>query len=82
MVKYSAISFDPLTNPPTMSAIYVLIGVSIPVALGFLIVFIIAARSGQFDDDYTPSIRMLMDDDVPQEPNVNNNNKQAKPKQV
>jgi cbb3-type cytochrome oxidase maturation protein len=45
-----------------MSAIYILIGCSIPIALGFLIVFILAARSGQFDDDYTPSIRILMDD--------------------
>lgn len=47
-----------------MSAIYILIGCSIPIALGFLIVFLISARRGQFDDDYTPSIRMLMDDEV------------------
>lgn len=45
-----------------MSAIYILIGCSIPIALGFLIVFLISACNGQFDDDYTPSIRMLMDD--------------------
>jgi cbb3-type cytochrome oxidase maturation protein len=45
-----------------MSAFYILIGVSIPIALGFLIAFIVSARRGQFDDDYTPSIRMLMDD--------------------
>jgi cbb3-type cytochrome oxidase maturation protein len=47
-----------------MSAIYILIGCSIPIALGFLIVFLVSARRGQFDDDYTPSIRMLMDDEV------------------
>jgi cbb3-type cytochrome oxidase maturation protein len=47
-----------------MSAIYILIGCSIPIAIGFLIVFLISARRGQFDDDYTPSIRMLMDDEV------------------
>ena len=47
-----------------MSAIYILIGCSIPIALGFLVVFLLAARKGQFDDDYTPSIRMLMEDEV------------------
>jgi len=47
-----------------MSAFYILIGCSIPIALGFLVVFIISARNGQFDDDYTPSIRMLMDDSI------------------
>ncbi|MFN8699981.1 MAG: cbb3-type cytochrome oxidase assembly protein CcoS [Flavobacteriales bacterium] len=47
-----------------MSAIYILIGCSIPIAIGFLIVFLISAQRGQFDDDYTPSIRMLMDDEV------------------
>jgi cbb3-type cytochrome oxidase maturation protein len=65
-----------------MSAFYILIGVSIPVALGFLIVFIIAARSGQFDDDYTPSIRILMDDDSPDEKETLSEQKQAKTKQV
>ena len=45
-----------------MSAIFILIGVSIPIAAGFLLAFLWSARNGQFDDDYTPSIRMLMDD--------------------
>jgi cbb3-type cytochrome oxidase maturation protein len=45
-----------------MSALYVLIGCSIPIAIGFLIAFLMAARKGQFDDDYTPSIRILLDD--------------------
>lgn len=48
-----------------MSAIYLLIGISIPVAAGFLIAFLYASKNGQFDDDYTPSIRMLMDDPKP-----------------
>jgi cbb3-type cytochrome oxidase maturation protein len=46
-----------------MGAIYILIGVSLPIAIGFLIAFIRSAKNGQFDDDYTPSIRMLMDDE-------------------
>jgi cbb3-type cytochrome oxidase maturation protein len=45
-----------------MSAFYIMIGASLPIAIGFLIAFILSARKGQFDDDYTPSIRMLTDD--------------------
>lgn len=46
-----------------MNALYVLIGISLIVALGFLIAFIWAMRKGQYDDDYTPSVRMLFDDE-------------------
>ncbi len=45
-----------------MSVIIVLLGFSLLVAGGFLIAFLIAVRSGQFDDRETPSIRMLFDD--------------------
>jgi cbb3-type cytochrome oxidase maturation protein len=34
------------------------------VASGFLIAFLWAVRSGQFEDDYTPSVRMLHDDEL------------------
>ena len=34
-------------------------------ALGFLGAFIWSMQTGQQDDLYTPSIRMLIDDDVP-----------------
>lgn len=47
-----------------MSVIYLLISVSIFVAIGFFIAFIIAVRSGQYDDDYTPSVRILFDDET------------------
>ena len=46
-----------------MSVIYLLISISIVVAAVFLYIFIRAVKSGQFDDDYTPSIRILFDDD-------------------
>ena len=46
----------------SMSALYVLIGVSIFVALGFLAAFLWAIRKGQYEDDYTPSVRMLFED--------------------
>ncbi|MEX0813500.1 MAG: cbb3-type cytochrome oxidase assembly protein CcoS [Chitinophagales bacterium] len=48
-----------------MSAIIVLILISITVALGFLIAFFWAVKDGQYDDEYTPSIRMLWDDNKP-----------------
>lgn len=46
-----------------MSALYVLIIVSLIVAIGFLMAFMWSAKSGQFDDGYTPSVRMLFDDE-------------------
>lgn len=49
-----------------MSAIIFLIFLGILVAGGFLAAFIWAVRSGQYDDDYSPSVRMLFDkDDIP-----------------
>jgi len=47
-----------------MSIIYVLITVSLSLALVFFIIFIKSVKSGQFDDTYTPSVRMLFDDEV------------------
>ncbi|MDH5608765.1 MAG: cbb3-type cytochrome oxidase assembly protein CcoS [Cyclobacteriaceae bacterium] len=52
-----------------MNVIFLLIGVSLVVAAGFLISFIWASRSGQYDDDYTPSVRILFDD----KPTTNHN---------
>jgi cbb3-type cytochrome oxidase maturation protein len=47
-----------------MNIFYLLIGVSLFAALIFLGIFIWAVRNGQFDDNKTPSIRMLFDDDT------------------
>lgn len=47
-----------------MSVIYLLISISILVAIGFFIAFIKAVKSGQYEDDYTPSVRMLFDDEL------------------
>jgi cbb3-type cytochrome oxidase maturation protein len=46
-----------------MSAILILILVSLLVALGFLAAFLISVRSGQYDDTYTPSLRILLEDE-------------------
>ena len=45
-----------------MQIIFFLIGISLLVAGGFLAAFFWAVRSGQYDDDFTPSIRILFDD--------------------
>lgn len=47
-----------------MSALFILIGISLVVALGFLVAFLWANTSGQYEDDYTPSVRMLFDDEL------------------
>lgn len=47
-----------------MSVIYLLIIISIAVAVVFLIAFIRAVKTGQYDDDYTPSVRILFDDEL------------------
>ena len=56
-----------------MSVIYILITISIIVAVFFLYAFIRAVKTGQYDDDYTPSVRMLFDDELSKEPNTNKN---------
>lgn len=45
-----------------MIVIYLLIPLSIIIAACFLGAFIWAVRSGQFEDTYTPSVRMLWED--------------------
>ena len=49
-----------------MSVLFVLIGVSLGVAVLFLIAFFWARKSGQFSDTYTPSIRILFDNEKKQ----------------
>lgn len=48
----------------SMSVIYILLTISLVVALVFLCAFFIAVRRGQFDDSYTPSVRILFDDEL------------------
>ena len=47
-----------------MSVIYLLISISIIIAIIFFAAFIRAVKTGQYDDDYTPSVRMLFDDEL------------------
>ncbi|MEY3843122.1 MAG: hypothetical protein RIR80_694 [Bacteroidota bacterium] len=47
-----------------MAVLVLLIGISLLVAIGFLISFFWSVNDGQYDDDYTPSVRMLFDDEL------------------
>ncbi|HLS11476.1 MAG TPA: cbb3-type cytochrome oxidase assembly protein CcoS [Flavobacteriaceae bacterium] len=58
-----------------MNIMFLLLGVSLLVALIFLIIFIATVRSGQYDDMYTPSVRMLFEDGTPSDKNATENNK-------
>jgi cbb3-type cytochrome oxidase maturation protein len=63
-----------------MSVFIIMIAASILVSGGFLIAFLWSVKNGQFDDDYTPSVRMLFDDKPTQEksntatPSINQTN--------
>jgi len=46
-----------------VNVIFILIAVSLLVAIGFLVSFIWSIRSGQYEDEYTPSVRILFDDE-------------------
>ncbi len=52
-----------------MGVIVVLVVASLIIALGFLGAFIWSVKKGQFEDDYTPSVRMLFDNEVEQKTN-------------
>ncbi len=54
-----------------MNVIYIMIGVSIAIAVLFLIIFIKSVKSGQYDDMYTPSVRMLFEDELVKEKKKN-----------
>ena len=45
-----------------MAIIVLLISISLLIAIGFLISFLWNMKSGQYDDTYSPSVRMLFED--------------------
>jgi len=57
-----------------MSVLFVLIGVSMFVALAFLFGFLWAVNRGQYEDPYSPSVRILFDDND----EIENENKEEK----
>ncbi len=45
-----------------MSVLYILIACSLIIAILFLAAFIWAVRNGQYEDKFTPAVRMLFDE--------------------
>jgi cbb3-type cytochrome oxidase maturation protein len=45
-----------------MGIIVLLIFISLAIAVIFVLIFYWSMKTGQFDDTYTPSVRMLFDD--------------------
>ncbi|MFV0564792.1 MAG: cbb3-type cytochrome oxidase assembly protein CcoS [Flavobacteriaceae bacterium] len=50
-----------------MSVIYILLTISVLVAVCFFAAFVWAVKKGQYDDNYTPSVRMLFEDELVKE---------------
>lgn len=49
-----------------MSVVIILISASLLIAIGFLIAFIWSVKTNQYEDDYTPSVRILFENEVKQ----------------
>ena len=47
-----------------MNIIFMLIAASLVIAILFFILFVKSVKSGQYDDVYTPSVRMLFEDEL------------------
>jgi len=56
-----------------MGIIYLMLIVSLVIALFFLFSFLWATKNGQYDDDYTPSVRMLFDDEEESKKSIKKN---------
>lgn len=50
-----------------MDILYLMIICSVSLAVVFLIIFIINARRGQFEDDESPAVRILFEDEIKQD---------------
>ncbi len=61
-----------------MTILFVLIVVSALVSGLFLAAFIWSVKTGQFDDSYTPSVRMLFDDMPTEKPKTTNQSEKSK----
>ena len=59
-----------------MEILYLMIICSVSLAVIFLIIFIIGARKGQFEDDESPAVRILFDDEKQSEEKQTENPKE------
>ncbi len=64
-----------------MEVIYITMSVTVLLAVMFLFLFFRNVKTGQYDDTYTPSVRMLFDDELVKEPK-DDKNKKTKEKKI
>ena len=50
-----------------MEIIFILLGISLVIGLIFLTSFLLSVKGGQYDDMYTPSVRILFENEKPLE---------------
>ena len=59
-----------------MNIIFMLIIASLFIAILFFILFVKSVKAGQYDDVYTPSVRMLFDDELVERQIIRSKNNQ------
>lgn len=55
-----------------MDILYLMIICSVSVAVIFLVIFIVSVRKGQFEDDESPAVRILLDSEIKEETETDN----------
>jgi cbb3-type cytochrome oxidase maturation protein len=61
-----------------MEILYLMILCSVTLAVIFLIIFIISAKKGQFEDDESPAVRILLDSEIIKEKEKKDNSRPEK----
>jgi cbb3-type cytochrome oxidase maturation protein len=61
-----------------MDILYLMIVCSVSLAAIFLVVFIVYAKKGQFEDDESPAVRILFDDEIKEKDETGNKDKDEK----
>ena len=56
-----------------MDILYLMILCSVTLAVIFLIIFIVNAKKGQFEDDESPAVRILLDSEIIKKPETEDN---------
>lgn len=62
----------------TMNILFMLIIISLFIAIIFFIIFVRSVKTGQYDDVYSPSVRMLFEDEIVKDENVDDNKTNSK----
>lgn len=60
-----------------MDILYLMIICSLTLAAVFLVIFIIGAKNGQFEDDESPAVRMLLENEIIKEDPETEENKNS-----